>query len=131
MKFSRIIANSGEWLSGDGPNRHIVVSSRVRLARNLRDKPFPGWAKKSERLDVMNLVKQAVEHLPEMAESYSENLEALSPLEKQVLVERHLISREHAAKGVGRPAPRPSGAGPADDTRFGAVDVVRLERDAA
>jgi protein arginine kinase len=36
-----------------------------------------------------------------MAESYSENLEALSPLEKQVLVERHLISREHAAKGVG------------------------------
>ena len=101
MKFSRIIANSGEWLSGDGPNRQIVVSSRVRLARNLRDKPFPGWAKKSELLDVMNLVKQAVEHLPEMAESYSENLEALSPLEKQVLVERHLISREHAAKGVG------------------------------
>jgi len=101
MKFCRIIANSGEWLSGDGPNRQIVVSSRVRLARNLRDKPFPGWAKKSERLDVMNLVKQAVEHLPEMAESYSENLEALSPLEKQVLVERHLISREHAAKGVG------------------------------
>ena len=101
MKFSRIIANSGEWLSGDGPNRQIVVSSRVRLARNLRDKPFPGWAKKSERLDVMNLVKEAVEHLPEMAESYSENLEALSPLEKQVLVERHLISREHAAKGVG------------------------------
>ncbi|MFM8764247.1 MAG: protein arginine kinase, partial [Spartobacteria bacterium] len=101
MKFSRIIASSGEWLSGDGPNRQIVVSSRVRLARNLRDKPFPGWAKKSERLDVMNLVKQAVEHLPEMAESYSENLEALSPLEKQVLVERHLISREHAAKGVG------------------------------
>jgi protein arginine kinase len=101
MKFSRIIANSGEWLSGDGPNRHIVVSSRVRLARNLLDKPFPGWAKKSERLEVMNLVKQAVEHLPEMEESYSENLEALSPLEKQLLVERHLISREHAAKGVG------------------------------
>jgi protein arginine kinase len=36
-----------------------------------------------------------------MVESYAENLEALSPLEKQVLVERHLISREHAAKGVG------------------------------
>ena len=101
MKFSRIIASSGEWLSGDGPNRQIVVSSRVRLARNLREKPFPGWAKKAERLEVMRLVKDAVEHLPEMAESYSENLEALSPLEKQVLVERHLISREHAAKGVG------------------------------
>jgi protein arginine kinase len=101
MKFSRIIASSGEWLSGDGPNRQIVVSSRVRLARNIRNKPFPGWAKKAERLDVMKMVKDAVEHLPEMAESYSENLEALSPLEKQVLVERHLISREHAAKGIG------------------------------
>jgi len=101
MKFSRIIANTGEWLSGDGPHRNIVVSSRVRLARNLREKPFPGWAKKAERLDVMRLVKDAVENLPEMADSYSENLEALSPLEKQVLVERHLISREHAAKGVG------------------------------
>ena len=101
MKFSRIIANSGEWLSGDGPNRQIVVSSRVRLARNLRDKPFPGWAKKAERLEVMGLVKDAVEALPEMEESYSEPLESLSPLEKQVLVERHLISREHAAKAVG------------------------------
>ena len=49
MKFSRIIASSGEWLSGDGPNRQIVVSSRVRLARNIRNKPFPGWAKKAER----------------------------------------------------------------------------------
>jgi len=101
MKFSRIIANSGEWLSGDGPNRQIVVSSRVRLARNLSKKPFPGWAKKAERLEVVKLVKDAVEHLPEMSESYSENLETLSSLEKQVLVERHLISREHAAKGVG------------------------------
>ncbi|MFM8365512.1 MAG: protein arginine kinase [Verrucomicrobiota bacterium] len=101
MKFSRIIASSGEWLSGDGPNRQIVVSSRVRLARNLRNKPFPGWAKKAERLEVMGLVKSAVEVLPEMEESYSENLESLSPLEKQVLVERHLISREHAAKAVG------------------------------
>ena len=101
MKFSRIIASSGEWLSGDGPKRQIVVTSRVRLARNLRNKPFPGWAKKAERLEVMTLVKHAVEQLPEMVESYAENLEALSPLEKQVLVERHLISREHAAKGVG------------------------------
>jgi len=101
MKLSKIIASSGEWLTGDGPHRNIVVSSRVRLARNLKEKPFPGWAKKAERLEVLKVVKSAVEQLPEMAESYSENLEALSPLEKQVLVERHLISREHAAKGVG------------------------------
>ncbi len=101
MKFDAIVQNCGEWLKGDGPHRNIVVSSRVRLARNLSGKPFPGWAKKAERIEVLKIAKSAVEQLPEMEDAYSENLEALSPLEKQVLVERHLISREHAAKGVG------------------------------
>ena len=101
MKLSRIIANTGEWLSGSGPHDQIVVSSRVRLARNLKGTPFPGWAKKAERVAVLEEIRTAVENLPEMQESFSEKLEDLSPLEKQVLVERHLISREHAAKGAG------------------------------
>src|SRR5207247_8738164 len=42
-----------------------------------------------------------VEQLAEMQDSFSENLQDLSALERQVLIERHLISREHAAKGVG------------------------------
>ena len=101
MKLSRIIANTGEWLSGSGPHDQIVVSSRVRLARNLRGKPFPGWAKKAERVAVLEEIRSAVEGLPEMEHSFSERLEDLSPLEKQVLMERHLISREHAARGAG------------------------------
>lgn len=101
MKLSRIIANTGEWLSGSGPHDQIVVSSRVRLARNLRGKPFPGWARKAERVAVLEEIRSAVEGLPEMENSFSEKLEDLSPLEKQVLMERHLISREHAARGAG------------------------------
>jgi protein arginine kinase len=101
MKLSRIISNTGKWLTTDGPHRDIVVSSRIRLARNLKEKPFPGWAKKMERIEILKEVKSAVEALPEMHDAFSETLESLSPLEKQVLVERHLISREHAAKGVG------------------------------
>ncbi len=50
---------------------------------------------------VLELIKPRVETLPEMQDSFSELLQDLSALEKQVLVERHLISREHAAKGVG------------------------------
>jgi protein arginine kinase len=73
----------------------------VRLARNLKGKPFPGWAKKAERVSVLEEIRSAVEQLPEMEASFSEKLEDLSALEKQVLVERHLISREHAAKGAG------------------------------
>lgn len=101
MKLSRIIANSGEWLSGDGPNRQIVVSSRVRLARNLREVPFPGWAKRAERQQALEHIRPAVESLGVMDAAYSENLTELTALERQVLVERHLISREHAAKGAG------------------------------
>src|SRR5262245_46058916 len=101
MKFSNVMATGGEWLRGEGPHHQIVISSRVRLARNLRERAFPGHAKKAERTQILELIKPRVEELPEMQDSFSELLQDLSALEKQVLVERHLISREHAAKSVG------------------------------
>jgi protein arginine kinase len=84
-----------------GPHDRIVMSSRVRLARNLREFAFPGWAKKPERVKVLDLVLPAVSTLSEMSDSFAEALDNLTALDKQLLVERHLISREHAAKSVG------------------------------
>jgi protein arginine kinase len=101
VKFSNVMSSAGEWLRGEGPHHQIVISSRVRFARNLRNRAFPGWAKKAERMAILELIKPRVETLTEMQDSFSELLQDLSALEKQVLVERHLISREHAAKGVG------------------------------
>jgi protein arginine kinase len=101
MKFSSILSTQGEWLRGEGPHHQVVVSSRVRFARNLCNRAFPGWAKKAERTTILEQIKRRVEELPEMQDSFSELLQDLSSLEKQVLVERHLISREHAAKGAG------------------------------
>jgi len=101
VKFSNVMSNAGEWLRGEGPHHQVVISSRVRLARNLRNRAFPGWAKKAERTAVLDLIKPCVEKLPEMQDSFSEFLQDLSAMEKQVLVERHLISREHAAKSAG------------------------------
>jgi protein arginine kinase len=77
------------------------MSSRVRLARNLKDAAFPGWAKKPERIRVLDMIRPAVESLPEMKDAFSEVMDNLSALDKQILVERHLISREHAAKSSG------------------------------
>jgi protein arginine kinase len=77
------------------------MSSRVRLARNLRDHSFPGWAKKPERVKVLEAVLPAVIAMPEMSDSFAEAMDNLTALDKQLLVERHLISREHAAKNVG------------------------------
>jgi len=84
-----------------GPHDRIVMSSRVRLARNLRDLAFPGWAKKPERVKILETILPAVSALPEMADSFAEAMDNLTALDKQILVERHLISREHAAKNVG------------------------------
>ena len=101
MAIHNILNDAGEWLRGDGPHNQIVISSRVRLARNLQRFAFPGWAKKTERLQILDTIKPQVEALPEMADAHSVYSQDLTALEKQVLVERHLISREHAAKGVG------------------------------
>ena len=94
MKFSNVISTPGEWLRGEGPHHQVVISSRVRLARNLRSRAFPGWAKKAERTAILELIRPRVEELTEMQDSFSEVLQELSAIEKQVLVERHLISRK-------------------------------------
>ena len=84
-----------------GPHDRIVISSRVRLARNLRGSAFPGWAKKPERVKVFEIVQPAVSSLLDMKDSFFEAMDNFTALDKQILVERHLISREHAAKNVG------------------------------
>src|ERR1700740_3771849 len=104
MKIASILATPGEWLSPHGGDHPIVISSRVRLARNLAKLPFPGWAKKTERIRILDEIKPDVDNLGQMRNAFSEQLNELSALEKKVVVERHLISREHAAKGRGRAA---------------------------
>jgi len=101
MKLSSLLSSSGEWLHGEGPHNQIVVSSRVRLARNLREHSFPGHAKKAQRLAVLEEIKPRIEELPEMRDAFSEYMQDLNTLEKTVLVERHLISREQAQKTIG------------------------------
>ena len=101
MGIHEFLAPPSETARRHGPHDRIVMSSRVRLARNLREFPFPGWAKKAERMLVYESVRPAVESLPELKSCFSEGMDKLSALDKQILVERHLISREHAAKGAG------------------------------
>src|ERR1700736_2925737 len=56
MKFANVISTAGEWLRGEGPHHQIVISSRVRLARNVRNRAFPGWAKKAERTPILGII---------------------------------------------------------------------------
>src|SRR6266513_1435514 len=99
--INEFLATAAQSCKREGPHDRIVMSSRVRLARNLQGIPFPGWAKKPDRVKALEQIRPAVETLPQMAGAFSESMDNLSVMEKQILVERHLISREHHAKGVG------------------------------
>lgn len=101
MNIHEFLASPSETSKRSGPNDKIVLSSRVRLARNLRGMAFPGWAKKPERIKSLETIRPAVESLRQMSNAYSESMDNLSAMDKQILVERHLVSREHAAKNAG------------------------------
>ncbi|MGC6427914.1 MAG: protein arginine kinase [Akkermansiaceae bacterium] len=90
-----------DWMAGHDETTSVVVTSRVRLARNLREVPFPGWAQKSERKAVLEQLKGQLEKHASMNAGFSHELSDLDSLQKQVLVERHLISREQAARSEG------------------------------
>lgn len=104
MRFTTLIKHPADWMTGGQGEHGAVLTSRIRLARNLRNHPFPGWAKRDQRAAALDLMRPAVESLPAMKGAFSNELGDLSSVQKQVLVERHLISREHAARGDGSAA---------------------------
>ena len=97
MKLDDLVAQTGEWLRGGGPKEQIVLSSRVRLARNLAGIPFPNWGDKEQRADGLRRVLQAVARSKFLKGSLVLEMASLSELDRQFLVERHLISRELAS----------------------------------
>lgn len=104
MRFSTLVRNPADWMTGEGADNAIVLTSRIRLARNVRGAPFPGWSKKEQRREALAELRPAVEALSCMKDAFSQELDDLTSVQKQVMVERHLISREHAARGEGSAA---------------------------
>src|ERR1700678_3700393 len=98
MNLHEFLIPPAESARRRGPHDRIVMSSRVRLARNIKDAAFPGWAKKHERGRVLEMIRPAVEGLPGIKAAFSESMDNLATIDKTILVERHLISREHAAR---------------------------------
>ncbi len=101
MNIHEFLVTPADIARREGPHNKIVMSSRVRLARNVKGAAFPGWAKKAERIRILEALRPAIQSLPQMADCFSESMDNLTPLDKSILVERHLISREHAAKNAG------------------------------
>ena len=72
----------------------VVISSRLRLARNLKDTPFPNRANIAQKCDILSCVETVLSEVSYMKRGYFFKMEELSSLEKKMLVERHWISLE-------------------------------------
>lgn len=96
MNLNDLVKQTSGWLKGTGPYSEIVFSSRVRLARNLEKIVFSNWANKQQQEQALAVIEPAVK---ELVNAKNEGLHLrmidISNVDKQFLVERHLISREH------------------------------------
>ncbi len=95
------------WLEASGPHADIVLSTRVRLARNLQGHAFGPRHRHGEPERVYEQVREAVAHAPSLDGGTTLDLASLPALSRRVLLERHLISREMAGENGTAP---PKGA---------------------
>lgn len=97
MEINELAKHAGEWLRGEGPESDIIISSRIRLARNLADFPFTNRASAEQKAEIGELLQSRISKLEVNGNRLSYfNLSDLTPLDLEFLVERHLISKEHA-----------------------------------
>jgi protein arginine kinase len=95
-----LLKQPGVWLQIGG-NTGVMVSSRVRLARNIAGEAFPGWAGAEESVRIWASQRPVIEALPALAKPLVVEMAELSRVDRDMLVERHLMSRDLAEKGRG------------------------------
>jgi protein arginine kinase len=96
MNLDSLTSTTGEWLRGSGSEADIVVSSRIRLARNLAAFPFTNRGTAHQKAEVEGLLRERIAKLEVEPRLSYENLSNRSAIDRQFLVERQLISRELA-----------------------------------
>lgn len=101
MKIHILLNKNSEWIEGSGPDAEIVLTSRIRMARNLAEYPFPSRATAKQKEEVLKVIEKTLAGLDIMQGSLFLRLSDMDEIDKQFLVERHLISREHAAGSAG------------------------------
>jgi protein arginine kinase len=100
VNLEDLAGRCGEWLRGSGPESDIVISSRIRLARNLADFPFVRKCSEVDRGKIVDTLRAKLESADHFKDLCYVDVDSLSEVDRQFLVERQLISRE-LADGVG------------------------------
>ncbi len=96
MKLADLTRHAGEWLRGGGPMEDVVISCRARLARNLAGVPFLSRCTADQKQDLVNRLRDQLLEADLAPTVLYVDVAAAGALDRQLLVERHLISREHA-----------------------------------
>ncbi len=96
MTINDLLRQDSEWLKGTGPSADIVMSSRTRLARNIEKTPFSNRADRKQLEDVLTRAREAALSIGFLKNSTFFRLKDLSEIDRLFLVERHLMSPEHA-----------------------------------
>lgn len=96
MELDELARRNGEWLKGSGPESDIVISSRIRLARNLADFPFIRRCNEADRASIEQTIRDKLAGVPVMSGASYIEVHRLADIDRQFLVERQLISRELA-----------------------------------
>ena len=97
MKLTDLTTRAGEWLRGNGPMSEIVISSRIRLARNVSGYHFLTKCTRHQRAALEHKVRDAVLAAAISPKTLYVDLQEAPEIDRQLLVERHLISKPHAA----------------------------------
>jgi len=84
------------WLKHRGQSAEIVLSSRIRLARNIKGLPFSHWASSGQLEQIIERVQEVLPKCKETKDMEIIRLDRISSLDREFLLERHLISREMA-----------------------------------
>jgi protein arginine kinase len=104
MKLSDLTNHAGEWLRGSGPMSEVVISSRIRLARNIAGMPFLARASRQQKHVLETRSRDVLLGAQIAPQTLYVDLEHAPEIDRQLLVERHLISKQHAsaegARGV-------------------------------
>lgn len=96
MSIENLSKQIGQWLLGNGPESDIVISSRIRLARNIAEFPFIRRCNDIDRANIESMVSRKVKEVQSLSSNQYFNVAQLSSVDRQFLVERQLISRELA-----------------------------------
>ncbi len=96
MNLDDLLPTLGEWLATGGPMSDVVISSRIRLARNLTGFRFLSKATRDDRRQIERTLFEAISASDFGKDTFYVDVDKSDPLDRQLLVERHLISRQHA-----------------------------------